>query len=309
MEIKQNLVSSGKYGIKCPNKVTLTRIVVHNTANDASAQNEIAYMIRNDNEVSFHFAVDDKEAVQGIPLDRNTWNAGDGLGKGNMEGLSIEICYSKSGGDRFIKAEQNAAKLIAQLLNERGWGIDKVTKHQDYNGKYCPHRTLDLGWDRFLDMIKQEMGQASSSSSLSKKSNEEIAKEVIMGLWGNGDTRKTSLTNAGYDASAIQKIVNSMLSGTSSKKSNEEIAEEVIAGKWSNGEARKTALKDAGYDYSAVQTIVNKKLGSSSKKSNKQIAQEVIEGKWGNNPQRKQKLEAAGYDYTAIQKLVNQMTK
>ena len=35
-------------------------------------------MIRNDNEVSFHFAVDDKEVVQGIPLDRNAWHAGDG---------------------------------------------------------------------------------------------------------------------------------------------------------------------------------------------------------------------------------------
>jgi len=32
-----------------------------------------------------------------------------------------------------------------------------VTKHQDYSGKYCPHRTLDMGWDRFLDVIKAEM--------------------------------------------------------------------------------------------------------------------------------------------------------
>ncbi len=40
-------------------------ITVHNTYNDASAENEIAYMIRNDNEVSFHFAVDDKEDDEG----------------------------------------------------------------------------------------------------------------------------------------------------------------------------------------------------------------------------------------------------
>lgn len=43
-------------------------ITVHNTYNDATAENEVAYMIRNDNQVSFHIAVDDKEAVQGIPL-------------------------------------------------------------------------------------------------------------------------------------------------------------------------------------------------------------------------------------------------
>ena len=122
-------------------------------------------MRSNNNETSFHFAVDDKEVVQGIPLNRNAWHAGDSHGKGNMEGIAIEICYSKSGGDRFIKAEQNAAKFIAQLLKERGWGIDKVTKHQDYSGKYCPHRTLDMGWQRFLDLIKASKSFARSLMS------------------------------------------------------------------------------------------------------------------------------------------------
>lgn len=160
MQIRQNLVSQSKYSIKCPYTMTPEFIVVHNTANDASADNEIKYMISNNNQVSFHIAVDDKEAVQGIPFSRNVWHAGDGgIGIGNRKGIAIEICYSKSGGDRFIKAEQNAAKLIAQLLKERGWGIDKVKKHQDFSKKYCPHRTLDMGWERFLNMVKAEMGQ------------------------------------------------------------------------------------------------------------------------------------------------------
>ena len=169
MEVRQMLVDKSKYSVKCPYVMTPTRIVVHNTANDASANNEIKYMITNSNETSFHFAVDDKEVVQGIPLNRNAWHAGDSHGKGNMEGIAIEICYSKSGGDRFIKAEQNAAKFIAQLLKERGWGIDKVTKHQDYSGKYCPHRTLDMGWERFLNMIRAELGQAQVNTSTSSK--------------------------------------------------------------------------------------------------------------------------------------------
>jgi N-acetylmuramoyl-L-alanine amidase CwlA len=158
LPIKQNLVPSNKYSTKCPHAMNPTRIVIHNTANDASAQNEIAYMIRNNNQVSYHFAVDDIEVVQGLPLDRNGWHSGDGNGKGNREGIAIEICYSKSGGERFIKAEQNAAKLTAQLLKERGWGIDKVTKHQDYANKYCPHRTLDMGWQRFINMVQAELG-------------------------------------------------------------------------------------------------------------------------------------------------------
>ena len=169
MEVRQMLVSSNKYNIKCPYAMTPTRIVVHNTANDASANNEVSYMIRNNEKVSFHFAVDDKEIVQGIPLDRNAYHAGDGSGKGNREGIAIEICYSKSGGDRFIKAEQNAAKFIASLLNERGWGIDKVTKHQDYSGKYCPHRTLEMGWERFLNMIRAELGQTQVDVPTSSK--------------------------------------------------------------------------------------------------------------------------------------------
>ena len=169
MEVRQMLVDKSKYSVKCPYSMTPTRIVVHNTANDASANNEISYMKNNNNETSFHYAVDDKEVVQGIPTNRNAWHAGDGHGKGNMEGIAIEICYSKSGGDRFIKAEQNAAKFIAQLLKERGWGIDKVTKHQDYSGKYCPHRTLDMGWERFLNMIRAELGQAQVNTSTSSK--------------------------------------------------------------------------------------------------------------------------------------------
>ena len=158
VEIKRNLVSSSKYSIKCPYTMNAEFIVVHNTANDASAENEIKYMISNNNQVSFHYAIDDKCIVQGVSTDRNTWNASDGSnGKGNRKGIAIEICYSKSGGDRFIKSEQNAAEFIASILKEKGWGIDKVKKHQDFAKKYCPHRTLDLGWDRFLKMIESHL--------------------------------------------------------------------------------------------------------------------------------------------------------
>ncbi len=44
-----------------------------------------------------------------------------------------------------------------------------------------------------------------------KKTDEEIAKEVIEGKWGVDDDRIVRLTNAGYNASAVQRIVNSML--------------------------------------------------------------------------------------------------
>lgn len=174
MNIVKNLVSESKYSVKCPYSMTPEFIVVHNTANDATAQNEIKYMISNDNQVSFHFAVDDKEVIQGLPLDRNAWACGDGTnGSGNRKGIQVEICYSKSGGARFENAEKNAAKFIAQLLKERGWGADKVKKHQDFSNKYCPHRTLDKGWASFVNMIKDYLNelnkpvQSTQSSSIS----------------------------------------------------------------------------------------------------------------------------------------------
>lgn len=161
VQIIKKAMPSNQVSRKCPYSMKPTRIIVHNTANDASAQNEVAYMQRNKSSTSFHFAVDDKEIVQGIELNRNSWNCGDGTnGTGNRQGISIEICYSKSGGDRFIKAEQNTVDLIVKLLKEYGWGIKQVTKHQDYNGKYCPHRTLDMGWDRFLNMIREKLGES-----------------------------------------------------------------------------------------------------------------------------------------------------
>lgn len=155
---RQMICPTNKWDIKCPYTMAAEYITVHNTANDAPAQNEINYMNSNNNQVSFHFAIDDKEVVQGIPLNRNAWHAGDGgNGTGNRKTIGIEICWSKSGGTNFVKAEKLAAKFIAQLLDERGWGTNKVKKHQDWSGKYCPHRTLDMGWDRFIGMVETEL--------------------------------------------------------------------------------------------------------------------------------------------------------
>lgn len=45
----------------------------------------------------------------------------------------------------------------------------------------------------------------------SKKSIDEIAREVIDNKWGIGEDRKKRLTNAGYDYNAVQKRVNEIL--------------------------------------------------------------------------------------------------
>ena len=158
MQITKMLVPESKYSIKCPHQMNPEFIIIHNTANDASAMAEISYMIGNNNKVSYHCAIDNYRVVQGVPFNRSTWNAGDGRnGKGNRKGISLEICYSRSGGEQFEEAEDLCASYVAYLLKQYGWGIDRVSKHQDYSGKYCPHRTLDLGWERFLNKIKSHL--------------------------------------------------------------------------------------------------------------------------------------------------------
>ena len=158
MQITNVICPESKYAIKCPDITKKDGICIHNTANDASAMSEISYMLGRPEKVSFHVAVDNCRVVTGLPFERSCYAAGDGrYGKGNAHKINIEICYSKSGGEQFEEAEELCASYVAYLLKQYGWGIDRVSKHQDYSGKYCLHRTLDMGWERFVNKIKSHL--------------------------------------------------------------------------------------------------------------------------------------------------------
>lgn len=159
-------VDSAKFKLKCPYTMNAEYITVHNTANSASALNEAKYHNNNSNQVSYHIAIDDIEAIEVIPLNRNAWHCGDGRGNGNMKSIGIEICYSKNGGNRYDKAEENAIHLIAKMLHERKWDIKRVKKHEDFSGKYCPHRILDRknGWQEFLNKVQIELDKLNNTT-------------------------------------------------------------------------------------------------------------------------------------------------
>ena len=158
MKINEQILPKNKWKLKCPNAMKPQYITVHNTANDASAANEIAYMTRNNHATSYHYAVDDKEVIQAIPDSRNAWHCGDGNGKGNMTSIGVEICYSKSGGERYKKAEENAVKLVAHLLKKHNLPINKVKQHNFWSGKDCPHRIRKEGrWAEFIQRVEKEM--------------------------------------------------------------------------------------------------------------------------------------------------------
>ena len=185
MKIIKMAMPQSKYSLKCPYDMNAEEICVHNTANDAKARNEASYMIGNKYSTSFHVVIDDVEVVEIIPFNRNAFHAGDGRnGKGNRTSIGIEICYSKSGGDRFDAAEENAAAYIAMLLRERNWGIERVKRHYDYSSKYCPHRTMDLGWQRFLDKIKKHLD---AQNTVPENKNEGGSLEMAK-VYQNGST-------------------------------------------------------------------------------------------------------------------------
>lgn len=210
--IKQNLLSTSKYNLKVPVESCakdMKYIVIHNTGNDASAANEVAYMIRNDNSTSFNVAVDEKEIVIGIPLNRGAFAAG--TRDGNAHGIHIEICWSLSGGAKFDKAEKNAAEYAAKLLKERKWDISHLKKHQDFDGKYCPHRTLDKGWQRFVNMVKTYMNTSTTSSSTTstatkpatKPSTPSTSTSVSKKPTCTGDITYSAYTNGKWQAKVV----------------------------------------------------------------------------------------------------------
>ena len=71
--------------------------------------------------------------------------------------------------------------------------------------------------NKLVGETDQQNSSSSTAPKPAKKSNTEIAKEVIEGKWGNGYTRKSRLTKAGYDYDAVQDIVNQMLNTATSE--------------------------------------------------------------------------------------------
>lgn len=86
------------------------------------------------------------------------------------------------------------------------------------NGKYgnqpIRQQKLEaLGYD--YATVQAKVNELAGKKDTSGNSIElgEIARQVIRGVWGNGNARKTKLIKAGYDFEAVQKLVNAMRKG------------------------------------------------------------------------------------------------
>ena len=80
------------------------------------------------------------------------------------------------------------------------------------NGEERKRKLTDAGYN-YQEVQKEVNRIASNPTVPTKKTNEQIAREVIAGKWDNGAERKKKLTDAGYNYSLIQKTVNTLLKG------------------------------------------------------------------------------------------------
>ena len=96
----------------------------------------------------------------------------------------------------------------AKILGQCAKGAKIKSAYKVGNWIYVPALK---GWICLKGNSDTYCTKVKSTSSDKKKSNKEIAKEVIAGKWGNGQDRVDRLKKAGYDYDAIQKEVNNLL--------------------------------------------------------------------------------------------------
>lgn len=160
---------------------------------------------------------------------------------------SSSVCVNV--GDKVVKGQKLG--IIGTTGQSTGihlhFQIDKGSSSTSIN----PYDYLFNGKE-FMPVTPQE--------DLSKYSDEELARKVINGDYGNGQDRKNAL---GERYSVVQSLVNKILNGEKQENKPDilEMVKKTIRGDYGNGEARKNAL-DKYYDEVQHQVNLNFKNGT-----------------------------------------------
>lgn len=140
----------------------LSTITIHNSNNPSStARNERNWLSNEANAAreSFHIVIDEKVAIEAIPLNEIAWHIETRVNKGNQSSIAIVICES---GD-YEQTLGHASQLVAHMLYEREWEIDRLRRHYDWNGRNCPRKmNADgswSGWDDFVAVVEEKLSQ------------------------------------------------------------------------------------------------------------------------------------------------------
>lgn len=149
-----------------PNNVALaasgtnacTYIGIHETANRSRGANADTHARLqaggNDRQASWHYQVDDIEAVQSYLDTTRCWHAGSSSYA--LDAISIEICVNSDGD--YTQALRNAAELTAQKMQEHGIPKNRIISHNFITGKNCPAIMLGNGrWSEFMGMVDEAL--------------------------------------------------------------------------------------------------------------------------------------------------------
>jgi N-acetyl-anhydromuramyl-L-alanine amidase AmpD len=112
-------------------------IILHHTANDATAEQEGRYFQTTDRKVSAHYTIGkDGTIVQSVDDARAAWHAGTSAFQGkehvNLFSLGIEICNKGDGRDPYTDAQYQAlAQLVAYLQTTYNIPRSRIVGHKD----------------------------------------------------------------------------------------------------------------------------------------------------------------------------------
>lgn len=173
--------------IAMPGKMTksIIGVTIHNTdaikaasGTTMAEQYTRATVNGNMNSVRVHYYVDNVGAWQNLPLTQQGWHAADGNGNGNTRTIAIECIMSGKGTAEDKAADDNAARIAADLLKTYGLGIDCLFTHTHWLNvrdgrkgtvdqlnvmrhpyKMCPLYILPH-WQEFKSKVAAYMGEA-----------------------------------------------------------------------------------------------------------------------------------------------------
>lgn len=135
---------------------TRTYLTIHETANRGIGANAQAHANLQSNGyklASWHWTVDDKQAIQSHPHTKICWHAGSSLG--NKNSIGIEVCVNADGNETVTR--KNAAKLAAKILHDEKIPLKNMVQHHHWTGKNCPTRMRNSGWKEFVALVETEL--------------------------------------------------------------------------------------------------------------------------------------------------------
>lgn len=188
-------------------------ITIHNTDGSANAETytRATYPNQNMKDCRVHYYVDDKEAWQNLQEYEVGWHAGDGRGNGNETTIAIEIIMRGKTIANDAKSEENGALLAAILLHRHGLGIDKLKKHQDWSGKYCPAYIMPH-WEAFKAKVQSYLNKLSAPPEQEKPASGDNTEKTIyrvqvgaFAVKGNADACLAKAKAAGFTDAFITK--------------------------------------------------------------------------------------------------------